>query len=202
MKGVTYSEMEQLGCRLLLANTYHLAYKPGGDLLEKVDGLHNFTNWKYNFLTDSGGFQMVSLSSLCEVTEEGVSFESPYDKTMMHLRPEDSIHTQNQIGADIIMALDDVVRTTTVGPRMEEANERTIRWLDRDIAAHAKPESQNLFPIVQGGVDMELRKRSLEALIQKNANGYAIGGLAGGEDKVRFCVNKSGRLLENCGPVH
>ncbi|CAD8178805.1 unnamed protein product [Paramecium octaurelia] len=186
MKGVTYSEMDDLGCKLLLANTYHLAYKPGGDLLEKVGGLHKFVNWKHNILTDSGGFQMVSLSQLSEVTEEGVTFESPYDNSTMHLRPEDSIHTQNQIGADIIMALDDVVRTTTVGPRMQEASERTTRWLDRDIEAHKRKHDQNLFPIVQGGIDPKLREQSLNDLIQREANGYAIGGLAGGEDKVDF----------------
>ncbi|CAD8107370.1 unnamed protein product [Paramecium sonneborni] len=186
MKGVTYQEMDDMGCKLLLANTYHLAYKPSGDLLEKVGGLHKFVNWKHNILTDSGGFQMVSLSQLSEVNEDGVTFESPYDKTIMHLRPEDSIHTQNQIGADIIMALDDVVRTTTVGPRMQEASERTTRWLDRDIAAHKRKEDQNLFPIVQGGIDPKLREQSLDDLIQREANGYAIGGLAGGEDKVDF----------------
>lgn len=186
MPGLTYEEMDLMGCRLLLANTYHLAHQPGGKFLEQIGGLHKFVNWKHNILTDSGGFQMVSLSKLCEVTEEGVEFQHPNDKTMMFLRPEDSIHTQNQIGADIIMQLDDVVKTTTVGPRMKEACERTIRWIDRNIQAHARKSEQNLYPIVQGGLDFELRKMCLEALIDKDANGYAIGGLAGGEEKSDF----------------
>ena len=126
---------------------------------------------------------MVSLGKLCEVNENGVSFESPYDQSMMHLRPEDSIQMQNIIGADIMMALDDVVRTTTVGPRMSEANDRTIRWLARCFQAHERSQDQSLFPILQGGVDLDLRRVSLEATVKHDANGYAIGGLAGGEDK-------------------
>ena len=127
IKGLTSLEMEKLGCKILLGNTYHLAYQPGGDKMEAFGGLHEFINWKYNILTDSGGFQMVSLSKLCEITEDGVEFESPVDQSKMFLRPEDSIKVQNQIGADIIMALDDVVKTTTEGPRMEEAMHRTLR---------------------------------------------------------------------------
>ena len=96
---------------------------------------------------------MVSLSKLCEINEEGVQFESPYDKSIMKIRPEDSIHIQNKIGSDIMMALDDVVKTTTQGPRMEEAMERTLRWIDRNLSANQNPHSQNLFPIVQGGID-------------------------------------------------
>lgn len=128
IKGLTSREMENLDCKILLGNTYHLAYQPGSDKMEALGGLHEFMNWKYNILTDSGGFQMVSLSKLCIITEEGVEFESPFDKSKMFLRPEDSIHAQNQIGSDIMMALDDVVKTTTVGPRMEEACDRTLRY--------------------------------------------------------------------------
>lgn len=105
---------------------------------------------------------MVSLSNLCEITEEGVTFQNPYDKSIAtKIRPEDSIHIQNKIGSDIMMALDDVVKTTTQGPRMEEAMQRTVRWIDRNIGANENPERQNLFPIVQGGVDFDLRKRCL-----------------------------------------
>ncbi|KAL4444470.1 hypothetical protein ABPG74_016763 [Tetrahymena malaccensis] len=186
IKGLTSQEMENLGCRLLLGNTYHLAYQPGGNYLEKVGGLHKFMNWKYNILTDSGGFQMVSLSKLCEISEEGVKFESPVDGSEMFLRPEDSVHNQNQIGADIMMALDDVVQTTTVGERMKIACERTVRWIDRNIQAHERKDVQNLYPIVQGGLDFDLRKYCLDELIKRDAPGYAIGGLAGGEDKQDF----------------
>jgi len=195
IKGLTAQEMEDLGCRILLGNTYHLAYKPTGDLLEQFGGLHNFAGWKYNILTDSGGFQMVSLSKLCEITENGVRFQSPFDSSIMDLRPEDSMKIQNQIGGDIMMQLDDVIKTTTVGDRVAEAEERTVRWLDRCIEGHKNTAKQNLFPIVQGGVDLALRKKNLDSLIARDAAGYAIGGLAGGEEKedfwkvVNFCTD-------------
>lgn len=110
------------------------------------------------------------------------------------MKPEDSIHIQNDIGSDIMMALDDVVKTTTEGPRVEEACDRTIRWIDRCIAGHRRPAEQNLYPIVQGAVDLHLREKCLSALTQREANGFAIGGLAGGESKedfwkvVEFCT--------------
>ena len=187
IKGLTSQEMESLDCWLLLGNTYHLASKPGTDYLERFGGLHKFMNWKRNILTDSGGFQMVSLSKLCEITEEGVHFTNPYDEEKkIFLRPEDSIHAQNQIGSDIMMALDDVVKTTTEGPRMEEAMHRTCRWIHRNFEAHEKPESQNLFPITQGGLNLELRGKCLEEFSKLDAKGFAIGGLSGGEEKEDF----------------
>lgn len=115
---------------------------------------------------DSGGFQMVSLLKLAFITEEGVEFQSPHDGSRMLLTPEHSISLQNSIGADIIMQLDDVVSSLTTGPRVEEAMLRTIRWLDRCIAAHKKPESQNLFAIVQGGLDATLRKKCIEGTLR------------------------------------
>ena len=186
IKGVTSEEMESLDCKILLANTYHLESNPTSEYLKEYGGLHKFMNWNRNILTDSGGFQMVSLSKLCEINENGVTFEHPNTKQILVLRPEDSIKAQNGIGSDIMMALDDVVPTTTQGPRMEEGCERTIRWIDRNIAAHSRPTEQNLFPIVQGGLDKKLRIRCIEALVAKDANGYAIGGLSGGEEKKQF----------------
>ena len=115
--------------------------------------------WPRNLLTDSGGFQMVSLLELAEVTEHGVEFRSPHDGSRMVLTPEESMKIQNQIGADIMMALDDVVSSTVRGPRVEEAMHRTLRWIDRCIAAHKRPAEQNLFGIVQGGLDAKLRKQ-------------------------------------------
>lgn len=129
---------------------------------------------------------MVSLLKLAEINEDGVNFKSPRDGSQMLLTPEKSIELQNAIGADIIMQLDDVVATLTTGPRVEEAMERTIRWLDRCILAHKRPHDQNLFPIVQGGTDLKLRSRCIEALVSRNLPGYAIGGLSGGEDKDTF----------------
>ncbi|KAJ7298494.1 hypothetical protein O6H91_Y570300 [Diphasiastrum complanatum] len=186
VKGLTSSQLEDAGCQIVLGNTYHLALRPGADLLEQLGGLHHFMNWSRALLTDSGGFQMVSLLHLADITEAGVTFQSPVDGTSMLLTPEESIHIQNKIGADIIMALDDVVKTTITGPRIEEAMYRTLRWIDRCIAAHSRPSEQNLFGIVQGGLDPHLRDVCCQGLVDRNLPGYAIGGLAGGEDKDSF----------------
>ncbi|CAL8143669.1 unnamed protein product [Orchesella dallaii] len=186
LKGLLPEQLEKLECKLILGNTYHLGNRPGTDLMKKAGGLHNFMHWSHDLLTDSGGFQMVSLLELAEITEEGVKFKSPYDGSECMLTPEHSIQIQNTIGADIIMQLDDVVSSTTTGPRVKEAMERTIRWLDRCMAAHQFPEKQNLFPIVQGGLDPELRKECAKELIKRDTPGFAIGGLSGGESKDDF----------------
>ncbi|XP_071504302.1 queuine tRNA-ribosyltransferase catalytic subunit 1-like [Diadema antillarum] len=186
MKGVTCHQLEELNCQLILGNTYHLGMRPGPETLEKAGGLHNFMNWKRGLLTDSGGFQMVSLLELAEITEEGVRFQSPYTKEELLLTPERSIEIQTSIGADIIMQLDDVVHSLTTGPRVEEAMHRSIRWLDRCIKAHQKPEKQNLFAIVQGGLDEQLRIQCAKEMVKRDTPGYAIGGLSGGEEKDKF----------------
>lgn len=129
---------------------------------------------------------MVSLIKLSEVTEEGVKFKSPYDGKEILLSPEKSMEIQETIGADIIMQLDDVVSSTISGPRVEEAMHRTIRWLDRCIAAHKKTSTQNLFPIVQGGLDEDLRRRCAAEIVKRDTAGFAIGGLSGGEAKEQF----------------
>lgn len=186
LKGLAPEQLEELDCKIMLGNTYHLGHRPGPDLLEKAGGLHKFMNWDRALLTDSGGFQMVSLLKLAEITEQGVKFESPHDGSEMMLTPERSIEIQNSIGADIIMQLDDVVHSTTTGPRVEEAMWRTIRWLDRCLAAHQRPHDQNIFPIVQGGLDPVLRKKCAEELTKRDVPGFAIGGLSGGEEKRQF----------------
>jgi len=145
---------------------------------------------------------MVSLLHMAEITEQGVNFESPYDGSQMLLTPEESIRIQNSIGADIIMQLDDVVASTTTGPRVEEAMWRSIRWLDRCVSAHSRPKEQNLFAIVQGGLDLELRKKCAEEMVKRDMPGYAIGGLSGGEAKDDFwkMVNVSTNLLPDTKP--
>uniref|UniRef100_A0A672IA96 tRNA-guanine(15) transglycosylase-like domain-containing protein n=1 Tax=Salarias fasciatus TaxID=181472 RepID=A0A672IA96_SALFA len=186
MKGITVDQLDALGCRICLGNTYHLGMRPGPDLIEKARGLHGFMNWKRNLLTDSGGFQMVSLVELSEVTEEGVKFKSPYDGKEILLSPEKSISIQNSLGSDIMMQLDDVVSSTVTGPRVEEAMHRSIRWLDRCIAANKNPDKQNLFAIIQGGLNAELRKACLDEMTRRDVPGFAIGGLSGGEEKDDF----------------
>ncbi|KAF0294248.1 Queuine tRNA-ribosyltransferase catalytic subunit 1 [Amphibalanus amphitrite] len=160
--------------------------RQGAGVLRRLGGLHRFMGWRRALLTDSGGFQMVSLLELAEITEQGVRFRSPYDGSECMLTPEHSMEIQNAIGADIMMQLDDVVHSTTDGPRVREAMLRTTRWLDRCIAAHGRPSEQNLFPIVQGGLDPQLRRESVRQLTERQVPGFAIGGLSGGEDKSHF----------------
>lgn len=168
-------------------------------------------SWPHNLLTDSGGFQMVSLLKLAQVTEEGVRFLSPHDGTPMYVKyigilickaltrnrlltPEHSISLQNSIGSDIIMQLDDVIATTSPDhARIKEAMHRSVRWLDRCIAAHTKPESQNLFCIIQGGLDLELRRECCKEMVARDTPGIAIGGLSGGEAKTEFC-----KVVDTC----
>ncbi|XP_021499430.1 queuine tRNA-ribosyltransferase catalytic subunit 1 isoform X1 [Meriones unguiculatus] len=161
-------------------------FMPGPELIQKAQGLHGFMNWPHNLLTDSGGFQMVSLFSLSEVTEEGVRFRSPYDGKETLLSPERSVEIQNALGSDIIMQLDDVVSSTVTGPRVEEAMHRSVRWLDRCIAAHQHRDKQNLFAIIQGGLNADLRTTCLKEMTKRDVPGFAIGGLSGGESKEQF----------------
>ncbi|KAI7835026.1 tRNA-guanine(15) transglycosylase-like protein [Kickxella alabastrina] len=186
IKGITTKQLENLDCHVILGNTYHLGSRPGPELLEAAGGLHEFMSWNRGLLTDSGGFQMVSLLRLANITEEGVEFENPHDGKKMMLTPEMSIGLQNAIGADIMMQLDDVVSSLTTGDRVEEAMWRSVRWLDRSIKANKRPTEQNLFPIVQGGLDARLRTLSAHELIKRDSPGYAIGGLSGGEAKDSF----------------
>jgi queuine tRNA-ribosyltransferase len=137
---------------------------------------------------------MVSLLKLAKVTEEGVRFLSPHDGSPMLLTPEHSISLQNSIGSDIIMQLDDVIATTSPDEaRMREAMHRSIRWLDRCIAAHKKPETQNLFCIIQGGLNLEMRKECCEEMVARDTPGIAIGGLSGGEEKDSYC-----KVVDTC----
>lgn len=187
LKGLTPKQLKDLGCEIFLNNTYHLGLKPGQDVLDEVGGAHRLQNWDGNILTDSGGFQMVSLTKLATVTEEGVEFLSPHDNTPMLLTPEHSMSLQNSIGSDIMMQLDDVIPALSTGPRIEEAMWRSVRWLDRCIAAHKNPDTQNLFCIIQGGLDTELRKICCAEMVKRNTPGIAIGGLSGGEAKDLYC---------------
>mmetsp|Transcript_18463 Transcript_18463/g.22608 ORF Transcript_18463/g.22608 Transcript_18463/m.22608 type:complete len:349 (+) Transcript_18463:248-1294(+) len=178
IKGITTHELQnlpELNHGILLGNTYHLANEPGSDVVASHGGLHEMMNWNRNILTDSGGFQMVSLLQLAEITEQGVSFLDPAGSgTTLMLRPEDSIRHQNNIGADIIMALDDVVSSATyhtARERFVEATYHTTRWLDWCFEAHANPHTQHLFHIVQGGLDTKmggLREQSLATFMLRD----------------------------------
>lgn len=188
MKGLLSSDLERMNCKLMLSNTYHLALQPGDEYIHKnYKSVHNMMKWKNNVLTDSGGFQMVSLDKNTVMCEEGVTFKSHIkgDDRTIFLTPEKSIEIQNNLDSDIMMMLDDVVRPNSSEDRIKEATERTIRWLDRCITAN-KNKDQCLFPIVQGGLNDELRKWCAIEMTKRDMPGYAIGGLAGGEEKEDF----------------
>ena len=166
---------------MVLANTYHLHLQPGEGIVEQAGGLHRFMGWKGPILTDSGGFQVFSLSQLRTITEEGVKFRSPRDGRMIHLTPERSIAIQNALGADVIMAFDECPPYPAERSEVEAAVERTYRWLNRCIDAHARPTEQALFGIIQGGVYLDLRGAAAESLVSLDLPGYAIGGVSVGE---------------------
>ncbi|GAB7354311.1 hypothetical protein MBLNU459_g4830t1 [Dothideomycetes sp. NU459] len=192
LKGLTPQQLEETSCRLCLNNTRGL--KPGQATLDAVGGAHKLQSWPHNILTDSGGFQMVSLLKLAQVTEEGVRFLSPHDGSPMLLTPEHSISLQNSIGSDIIMQLDDVIATTSPDhARIKEAMYRSVRWLDRCMSAHKYPERQNLFCIIQGGLDLDMRRECCKEMVARDTPGIAIGGLSGGEAKSEYC-----KVVDTC----
>ena len=194
MKGLLSYDMYRMGCKLMLSNTYHIALEPGDDFLTSKFGLndnrgiHHYMNWSNSVLTDSGGFQIVSLSQLSIRSENGVEFVSHIhnDNRRIMLTPEKSMQIQNNIGSDIIMAFDDVIRPTSTINEIYDSCERSLRWIDRCITAHQRKNEQNLFGIIQGGLDLDLRKQTVIEMNKRNLPGYAIGGLAGGETKEEF----------------
>jgi queuine tRNA-ribosyltransferase len=182
VKAVTHRDLSELGAQILLANTYHLMLRPGEALVAELGGLHGFTGWSGPFLTDSGGYQVFSLSALRELSEEGVRFRSHLDGSSHLLTPERSIEIQMRLGADIVMAFDECPPFPAERVSVEEATTRTSRWARRSREAHTR-DDQWLFGIVQGGVHLELRERSARELMEIGFPGYGIGGLSVGEPK-------------------
>ena len=183
VKSLTPEAVERTGASIVLANTYHLYLRPGHELVEKAGGLHKFMNWNKPILTDSGGFQVFSLSKLRKITEDGVTFGSYIDGSRHHLTPEDAVRVQNALGADIIMAFDECTAAGTDYRKSKAAMERTLRWLDRCMKAHADWDRQTLFPIVQGNMYEDLRLESVKRTAEYAKCGMAIGGLSVGEPK-------------------
>jgi queuine tRNA-ribosyltransferase len=181
VKTLTSDHLAQAEAQMVLSNTYHLHLRPGEDIIKEAGGLHQFMGWKGPMLTDSGGFQVFSLSKIRKITEEGVTFKSPLDGRMIHISPEKSIEIQNALGADVIMAFDECPPYPATREEVVAATERTYRWLERCFQAHQRPEDQALFPIVQGGVFLDLRAETAKSLQDFNAHGYAIGGVSVGE---------------------
>ncbi|NLK88891.1 MAG: tRNA guanosine(34) transglycosylase Tgt [Clostridiaceae bacterium] len=181
VKGMSPEEVESMGAGIILANTYHLWMRPGPDIVRQAGGLHRFMNWDRAILTDSGGFQVFSLSDLRHITEEGVNFKSHIDGSRRILTPERSIQIQNDLGADIIMAFDECTPWPAEHGYVKRSLERTTRWLERCIQAHTKPETQALFGIVQGGTYADLRRQSAREITAFDLPGFALGGLSVGE---------------------
>lgn len=180
VKTVTPAQLQEAGAQMILANTYHLHLQPGEEIVAKAGGLHQFMGWSGPILTDSGGFQVFSLSEIRKIAEEGVTFRSPRDGQMIHLTPEKSMQIQNALGADVIMAFDECPPYPASREAVIEATDRTYRWLERCITAHQRSD-QALFGIVQGGVYADLRQQAAQMLSKLDLPGYAIGGVSVGE---------------------
>jgi len=192
VKAMKPQDVRASGADIILGNTYHLMLRPGAERMSRLGGLHGFMGWERPILTDSGGYQVMSLSDLTKVTEEGVSFASHLDGTRHMLSPERSIEVQRLLGSDIVMAFDQLVPATATRDEAAAAMERSMRWAKRSRdefdrgGEHAQRAA--LFGIQQGGLDQDLRKASAEALTDVGFDGYAVGGLAVGEGHEAMCA--------------
>jgi len=180
VKGLTPEQVRATGADILLGNTYHLMLRPGAERIAALGGLHTFMNWPHPILTDSGGFQVMSLSSLRKIDEQGVTFRSHLDGAMVELSPERAIEIQRLLGADIAMQLDECVALPAAHADLERAVQLSLRWAERCRRAFAGGGGA-LFGIVQGGDDLGLRRQSARGLTEIGFSGYAVGGLAVGE---------------------
>ncbi len=205
VKTLSSEDVSDLGAQIVLSNTYHLLLRPGLEAIKRLGGLHHLMGWNKPILTDSGGYQVFSLSKFNKTTEEGVTFQSHIDGSRLMLTPELSVEMQMAIGADILMPFDDVASGDSTHERYEEAMERSLRWAfrskqavvslrggprptkqssEQEIASRgARNDNQLLFGIIQGGTHEDLRQRSLEGLCEAGFDGYAIGGLSVGEKR-------------------
>jgi queuine tRNA-ribosyltransferase len=188
IKALTVDQVRQSGADIVLGNTYHLMLRPGAERVARLGGLHRLMRWDRPILTDSGGFQVMSLAKIAKVSEQGVAFQSHIDGSRHELTPERSIQIQaDLLGADIVMQLDECVSWPAEAPRAEAAMELSLRWAGRCKAAFGERERQALFGIQQGSTFEALRRRSAEGLIELGFDGYAIGGLAVGEGHEGMC---------------
>ncbi|API90652.1 queuine tRNA-ribosyltransferase [Virgibacillus pantothenticus] len=196
VKTMSPEELTEMNANIILSNTYHLWLRPGQDIIKEAGGLHQFMNWDGAILTDSGGFQVFSLSEMRNITEEGVHFRSHLNGEKLFLSPEKAINIQNDLGSDIMMALDECPPYPADHAYMKSSVERTSRWAERCLHAHQRKDEQGLFGIIQGGEYEDLRKQSANDLISLDFPGYAIGGLSVGEPK-----DVMNRVLEFTTPL-
>jgi queuine tRNA-ribosyltransferase len=201
MKGVHWRDVKASGADIVLGNTYHLMLRPGAERIAELGGLHRFINWQHPILTDSGGFQVMSLSELRKIDHNGVTFRSHLDGAMVALTPERAIEIQNLLGSDIAMQLDECIRLPQQRPELERAMRLSLAWAERskrafETAAETAGSGRALFGIVQGGDDGELRAANACALVDIGFHGYAIGGLAVGEPQHVML-----RIIETVAPL-
>ncbi|GED13347.1 tRNA guanosine(34) transglycosylase Tgt [Aneurinibacillus migulanus] len=181
VKTMTPEDLKEMNAQIILSNTYHLFLRPGHELVAEAGGLHSFMNWDRAILTDSGGFQVFSLSNLRQIDEEGVAFRSHLSGEKLFLSPEKAMEIQNALGADIMMAFDECAPYPAEPEYVKPSMERTTRWAERCLKAHKRPHDQALFGIVQGGMYRDLREQSARDITSLDFPGYAIGGLSVGE---------------------
>lgn len=182
VRSLATSDLEEIGVKMVLCNSYHLYLRPGIDVIEKAGGLHSFMNWSRPILTDSGGYQIFSLSSFRKLTDAGVVFRSHIDGSEHSITPESAVSMQEKLGADIIMVLDVCPESTAGRDELSRAMTSTARWAERCRGAH-RDNGQHLFGIIQGGVHPDLRRESAQQITSLDFPGYAIGGLSLGEPK-------------------
>ncbi len=194
VKAMAPDELETLGCQVVLGNTYHLHLRPGEDVVKHLGGLHKFMGWNKPILTDSGGFQVFSLSKLRKITEEGVEFRSHIDGSKYFISPEKSMEIQMDLGADIIMAFDECPPWPATPEQIESSMALTLRWLQRCVQRMDRKESL-LFGIAQGGLSYDSRMRSIEQITSVELPGYAIGGFSVGEP-----IEMMHELVKKVGP--
>ena len=188
VKALTVEQVAETGADILLGNTYHLMLRPTAERVQRLGGLHKFMRWDRPILTDSGGFQVMSLSKIAKVKEEAVTFQSHLDGSRHVLSPERSIEIQaDLLGSDIVMQLDELVALPATEVEAGEAMRRSARWGERSKVAFGQRDAQNLFGIQQGGVSEDLRRESASRLTDTGYDGYAIGGLAVGEGHQAMC---------------
>lgn len=183
VKSIAPEELDAMGAGIILSNTYHLWLRPGEDIVEEAGGLHKFMNWDKGILTDSGGFQVFSLSDMRKITEEGVHFRNHLNGSKMFLSPEKAINIQNKLGPDIMMSFDECPPFHESHDYVEKSIHRTTRWAERGLKAHANPHQQGLFGIMQGAGYKDLRLQHAKDMISLDFPGYSIGGLSVGETK-------------------
>jgi len=185
VKAMTPEELKEVGSEIILSNTFHLMLRPGPKVIEKHAGLHDFMHWQGPILTDSGGFQVFSLTENCRVEEKGVSFCSPIDGSSIFLDPEQSIAIQHSLNSDIVMVFDECTAYPIDKVDVQKSMELSLRWAKRSRDAHGRNPNA-LFGIIQGGIFSDLRQQSLDGLLEIGFDGYAIGGLSVGESKIEM----------------